>query len=389
MVDRPGLGAGLPPGSTIGILGGGQLGRMLALDARRMGYRIAVLDPSRDAPAAPVADVHVCAPFGDAAAARSLAEHADVVTFEVEHVPLDAARAAAAIRPVFPSLSVIEVCQHRVREREFLDAHGFPVAPWRVVADEGALRDAAAAVGWPCLVKIPFAGYDGRGQIRLAGPADIPRVVVLGWERAPFIVERHVPFVSEMAVIVARRRGGEIRAYPVVQTVHDEGILVEASTPAAVTPRVAERAREAAESVAAALGVVGVIAVEMFALDHDEVLINELAPRPHNSGHHTIESCPTSQFAQHIRAICDLPLGDVTPHAAACMINVLGTGEGAARLSGVEETLAIPGVAVHLYGKAEAWRRRKMGHVTALAPTADEARARARRGVQALRWVVA
>jgi 5-(carboxyamino)imidazole ribonucleotide synthase len=360
------------PGATIGILGGGQLGRMLAIDARRMGYRIAVLDPSPQAPAA-----------------RSLAEQADVVTFEVEHVPLDAAHAAAAIRPVYPSLSVIETCQHRVREREFLDAHGFPVAPWRAAADEGGLRAAADAIGWPCLVKIPFAGYDGRGQVRVTGPPDVAQVAALGWERAPFIVERLVPFVAEVSVIVARRRGGEMRTYPIVQTVHDAGILVEAGAPAALAPRVADRARSLAEAIACALGVVGVIAVEMFVLERGEVLVNELAPRPHNSGHHTIEACPTSQFAQHVRAICDLPLGEVTPHAAACTVNVLGTLAGSSRLLGVDAALAIPGVAVHVYGKAEAWPRRKMGHVTALAPTLDDARTRARRASQALHWSAA
>jgi 5-(carboxyamino)imidazole ribonucleotide synthase len=376
----------LPPGSTIGILGGGQLGRMLALDARRLGYRIAVLDPGRDAPAAAIADEHVAAPFGDAAAARSLAEHSDVVTFEVEHIPIDAARAAASVRPVFPAVSVIEVCQHRRREREFLDAHGFPAAPWRTVAHEGEVGDAADAVGWPCLVKIPFAGYDGRGQLRLAGRDDLARVAVLGWERAPFIIERHVPFLREMSAIVARRRGGEMRTYPLVQTVHDDGILVEACAPAPVAPQIAERAVALAEAIASALGIVGVLAVEMFELDRGEILINELAPRPHNSGHHTIEACPTSQFAQHVRAICDLPLGDVSPHAAACTVNVLGRERGASRLLGVENALAEPGVSVHVYGKTEAWPRRKMGHVTALAPTVQEARARAHRAASALQW---
>jgi 5-(carboxyamino)imidazole ribonucleotide synthase len=382
------LPAALPPGSTIGILGGGQLGRMLALDARRMGYRIAVLDPSHDAPASAVADLHLEAPFGDLAAARSLAEHADVVTFEVEHVPIDAARAAAAIRPVFPSVSVIEVCQHRRREREFLDAHGFPVAPWRAADNETALLGAADAVGWPCVVKIPFAGYDGRGQVRLAGPADVSRVAVLGWDRAPFIVERQVPFVHEMSVIVARRRGGELRTYPPVRTVHDDGILVEASAPAAVSAETADRAKTLAESIASVLGIVGVIAVEMFVLDRGEVLINELAPRPHNSGHHTIEACPTSQFAQHVRAICELPLGDVTAHAAACTVNILGTERGASRLMGVEQALADSAVAVHVYGKAEAWPRRKMGHVTALASTVEDAKVKAHRAASVLHWQV-
>jgi 5-(carboxyamino)imidazole ribonucleotide synthase len=374
------------PGATIGVVGGGQLGRMFALDARRMGYRVAILDPSRDAPAAPLADRHIVAPFHDGRAVADLAAAADVITFEVEHVALESAQAAASLRPVRPSVRVLAACQDRVREKAFLEAHGFPVAPWREAASPGALEDAFRALGLPCVVKIPFFGYDGRGQARVASLGDLPDAAALGFERGPLVVERFVPFVCEVAVVVARGLDGDCRAYPVVRTSHDQGILIEAEAPAPVPPRVADRARGLAISIAAALDLVGVMAVEMFVLERGEVLVNELAPRPHNSGHYTINACATSQFEQHLRAICGLPLGDVTLRGAAAMVNLLGDRRGPVRLAGVEGALTEPGVSLHLYGKAESWPRRKLGHVTALDETSGAALERARRAAARLRW---
>lgn len=374
------------PGATIGVVGGGQLGRMLALDARRMGYRLAVLDPSPDAPAAALADRHVIAPFDDAEAAADLARGADVVTFEVEHVPLDSVRAASAIRPLRPSLEVLAACQNRVREKTFLREHGFPVAPWREASSPEALEAATHELGLPCVVKIPFFGYDGRGQARVASPDDLSGAAALGFDQGPLVVERFVPFAFEVAVVTARGLGGERRTYPVVKTVHDDGILIEVSAPAPVSAAAADRAVAMAESIASALGLVGVLAVEMFVLDRGEILVNELAPRPHNSGHFTINACPTSQFEQHVRAICGLPLGDASIRAAAAMVNLLGDREGPVRLAGVEEALSDPAVSLHLYGKAESWPRRKLGHLTALGETAEDALARARGAAAALRW---
>ena len=378
--------APLLPGATIGVVGGGQLGRMLALDARRMGYRLAVLDPSPDAPAAALADRHVTASFDDAAAVADLAGGADVMTFEVEHVPLDSARAAAAIRPLRPSIEVLAACQNRVREKTFLRRHGFPVAPWREASSSEVLDAATHELGLPCVVKIPFFGYDGRGQARVASRDDLPGAAALGFDRGPLVVERFVPFAFEIAVVTVRGLGGERGTYPVAKTVHGDGILIEVSAPAPVPAAVAERAAGIAESIASALGLVGVLAVEMFVLDRGEILVNELAPRPHNSGHYTINACPTSQFEQHVRAICGLPLGDVAMRAPAAMVNLLGDRKGAVRLVGVEEALADPAVSLHLYGKAESWPRRKLGHLTALGETAEDALARARRAAAALRW---
>jgi 5-(carboxyamino)imidazole ribonucleotide synthase len=374
------------PGATIGVVGGGQLGRMLALDARRMGYRVAVLDPSPYAPAAPVSDRHVVASFHDPAAVADLASGADVVTFELEHVALESARAAAGLAPVRPSVDVLAACQNRVKEKTFLRDHGFPVAPWCEAASPGQLEDAVRALGLPCVVKIPFFGYDGRGQARVASLRDLTRAAALGFERGPLVVERFAPFVSEVAVVVARSLRGELRTYPVVRSVHDDGILVEVVAPAPLPGASTDRALGLAESIASALGLVGVLAIEMFVLAHGEVLVNELAPRPHNSGHYTINACPTSQFEQHVRAICGLPLGETAMSGAAAMVNLLGDRIGAVRLVGVEEALAEPGVSLHLYGKVESWPRRKLGHLVALGGSGDEALTRVRRASSRLRW---
>ncbi len=379
----------LGPGATLGVVGGGQLGRMLALDARRMGYRVVVLDPAADAPAAAVADDHLVATFDDLDAHTALAARADVVTFEVEHVGLDAARAVAARCPVRPDVATLAVCQHRSREKAFLTRHGFPVAPWREAASPAALEEAIGALGLPCLVKIPYAGYDGRGQVRIAQPDDLRAAGALGFARGPLVVERVVPFVAELAVLVARGADGAVVTYPVARTVHRDGILHEVSVPADVPEAVAARAQGLAESIAGALDLVGVLAVELFLLERGEVLVNELAPRPHNSGHYTIEACATSQFAQHVRAVCGLPLGAPDLLRPAAMVNLLGEHRGRVRLTGVEDALADPLVSLHLYGKAESWPRRKLGHLTALGASAAEALQRARAAAAALRWAPA
>ncbi|MDR7482839.1 MAG: 5-(carboxyamino)imidazole ribonucleotide synthase [Armatimonadota bacterium] len=375
----------LGPGATIGVIGGGQLGRMLALDARRMGYRVVVLDPAPDAPAAAVADEHVAAAFDDPGAHMTLAARADVVTFEVEHVALDAARLAAARCPVRPGLAALAVCQHRAREKAFLMQHGFPVAPWREATSPAALAEAAGALGLPCVVKTPFAGYDGRGQVRVEHPGQLHAAAV-GLDRGPLVVERVVPFAAELAALVARGLDGSVATYPVARTVHRDGILHEVSVPAELPDAVAARARSLGESIANALDLVGVLAVELFLLERGELLVNELAPRPHNSGHYTIDACVTSQFAQHVRAVCGLPLGATELLRPAAMVNLLGAHRGRVRLAGVEEALADPHVSLHVYGKAESWPGRKLGHITALGASADDARRRARAAAAALRW---
>ncbi len=381
----------LPPGSTIGIVGGGQLGRMLALPARAMGYRVAVLDPDPDCPAAAVADVIVAGTYGDAGAARRLAAISDVVTYELEHV--DAALVHAVEEagvPVRPGVRALEVTQDRLAERGFVAGLGIAAAPWRVVSDGPGLADAAAALGYPLRLKAPMGGYDGRSQVRLAGPHDLDGAFRrLGRHPgAPLLVESEVEFERELSIIVARGIEGDMVAWPLAENVHDAGILVSSAAPADVPRTVADAAVAIGRRVAAALDAVGVITAELFLLRDGSLVVNELAPRVHNSGHWTIEGARTSQFEQQVRAICGLPLGDSSAVGPTAVVNLLGSGEPReARLEGVADALADPGVHVHVYDKRRVFDRRKMGHVTVTgANTLDEALARAWTARGRLRW---
>jgi len=379
----------VPPGSTIGILGGGQLGRMTALAARHMGYRIATLDPAPDAPCAQVADHRFTAALDDAAAARRLAAVSDVVTYEFENVAEPVAAALEELAVVRPSSRVLAISQNRVREKETFAELGLPVAPFRPVASLAELEAAAAEVGYPCLLKTATGGYDGKGQRWLYGPAD----VAPAWEWASaqgpgpgssrpvgegprFIVEARVPFVRELSVIVARNPQGMTSAYPVAENIHRRQILHASIVPARVSPAVAQAAQALAVRLAQGLEAVGVLGVELFLTADDRLYVNEFAPRPHNSGHYTIEACATSQFQQHVRTVCGLPLGSTDLLRPAVMINLLGQHIPGMQAA-VAHLLAIEGLHLHVYGKAEARRDRKMGHVTILAESVEEALARA------------
>ena len=379
----------LPP-ATIGILGGGQLGRMLAMAARTLGYGIAVLDPDPECPAAGVADRVVVGRYDDAAAATALAAGSAIVTYELEHISASVVEELEAVLPVRPGGNSLRVTQDRLAERRFLENAGAAVAPWREVTTEEDIATAAATLGFPLRLKAAFGGYDGRSQIRLADAADVPRALGrLG--RPPqtrLLLERELEFAAELSVVVARGVGGETRAYPVGRNVHDAGILVESVAPAPTAARMAQRATALATTLAAALDHVGVLTVELFAMPDGSLIVNELAPRVHNSGHWTIEAAATSQFAQHVRAICGLPLGSVEMHGAAATVNLLGTGrDRPARPIGLDTALGTD-VAVHLYGKRRVFDRRKMGHVTAVSPSGDAeaALARARAAASAIAW---
>jgi len=381
----------LPP-ATLGIIGGGQLGRMLASAARAMGYRIAILDPDPDCPAAGGADELIVGGYDDVAAAVRLAEASSVVTYELEHVAASVGRAVAGLRPLRPSLRALEVSQDRLSERRFLESAGAAVAPWREVRSQAELGAAVDALGAPLRLKAAIGGYDGRGQVRIAGPADL-KPAWLALERsaaaAGLLVERELDFACELSVVVARGLDGRPVPFAVGRNRHDAGILLETvvPAPAPVTSAIAARAQALAIHLAAALGVVGTLTVEMFLLADGSLIVNELAPRVHNSGHWTIEGAATSQFEQHIRAICGLPLGDPTAHGTAAMINVLGTGERReAHLQGIELALADPAVHLHLYDKRQVFERRKMGHLTVLAQTTEDALDRAIRAANALSW---
>ncbi len=359
------------PGGTLGVLGGGQLGRMLALEARRMGYRIGVLDPTPDCPAAQVADFHYEAPFDDLEAARELASRADVVTFEIELIPSEILAQLEAQTSVRPSASVLRTIQDRLVQKEFLKRHGFPQPSFASVREPDEFRDASDLVGFPAVLKGRRGGYDGRNQVLVAGPDDLQDArQAIGCR--PAVLEAFVPFKMEISVILARGVKGETRVYPVAENVHREHILHTTMVPARVPERVRREAERIACGIAEALGHVGVMAVEMFVLDDGSVLVNEIAPRTHNSGHYTFGACVTSQFEQHLRAVCGLPLGDPSLLSPAVMVNLLGDLwlEGTPRWNAV---LSRGRARLHLYGKAEARAGRKMGHVLVLDPDPDRA----------------
>jgi len=361
----------IAPGQTIGIVGGGQLGRMLALTARRMGYRIAILDPDASCPASPVADLKVAASFEDHAALRRLAEASDVVTYEFENIPVESLRKIAALRPVFPDPSILHICQHREREREFLQTSGFPGPRFEVVASARELAAALKKFPGKTRLKSSAFGYDGKGQLALTPDSD-PETA---WNtiRVPrAVLEEHVPFVREISVLVARDASPQAVAFPPFENRHVDGILERTVFPARIPESVAHDAVALARQIAEKLRLVGLLAVELFQMADGRLLVNELAPRVHNSGHLTAEACPTSQFEQQLRAICGLPLGLVSPIGPAVMFNLLGDlwAKGEPDWSPV---FALPGASLHLYGKATARPGRKMGHLTIRSGTIEEA----------------
>ena len=380
----------LAPGATIGVLGGGQLGRMLGLAARSMGYRIVVMDPDPACPASGIADRVVVGAYDDAAAARELGALVDVATYELEHVDAGVVAALDARLPVRPGLKVLKVAQDRLAERRFLAGLGIATAPWREVTDEAGLGAAAGELGVPLRLKAPFGGYDGRSQVRIGAASEVPGALARIGRPAgtPLLLEAEVEFQAELSVVVARGLDGRTAVFPLSRNRHDAGILVESVAPARLPGTVGATARALGVRIAEALDAVGVMTAELFLLQDGTLAVNELAPRVHNSGHWTIEGARTSQFEQHVRAICGLPLGDPTAHGPAAMVNLLGSGEPReAHLAGVAEALADPMVHLHVYAKRTVFERRKMGHLTvAGAATADEALRRARAALATLRW---
>lgn len=364
----------IPPGSTIGVLGSGQLGRMFAIAARRMGYRVHTLSPDYDTPTGQVADREVQAAYDDLDAVRDFARGVDVVTFEFENVSAAATEAAAEHAPVRPAGSVLHATQHRLREKGFLAGAGFPVTPFAAVRSLGDLRAALAALGTPAVLKTAGWGYDGKGQVRIAAPGEAEAAwSALGGEEA--ILEAFVDFDREVSVVAARGLDGSFAHFGVIENRHHRHVLDISTAPAAVPPGVEREAVAVARGILEGLGVVGVLAVEMFLTRDGRLLVNELAPRPHNSGHLTFDACVTSQFEQQLRAICGLPLGSPELLRPAAMANLLGD-LWAAGEPDWEAACRHPDVKLHLYGKAAARPGRKMGHLTALAGTVEEARER-------------
>jgi 5-(carboxyamino)imidazole ribonucleotide synthase len=366
------------PGSAVGVLGSGQLGRMFAIAARQMGYRVHTFSPDTDTPTGQVADVEVTAPYDDLDKVRQFAAGVKVVTFEFENVPAPTAAAAAERAPVRPAGEVLHTTQQRLREKTFLARHGFPVTGFRAVRTPDELRAAAKNLGLPAVLKTASFGYDGKGQSKLASAADVDAAAdTLGGRE--YVYEAFVDFEREVSVVAARAADGTHADWGVIDNTHRNHILDLSVAPADVPPALAREAAEIASGILRQLGVVGVLCVEFFLTKAGKLLVNELAPRPHNSGHLTIDASVTSQFEQQLRAVCDLPLGSTRIRQPAAMANLLGDvwerGE-----PNWPAALALPGVKLHLYGKSEPRPGRKMGHLTAVAETTAEAAKLALRG---------
>jgi 5-(carboxyamino)imidazole ribonucleotide synthase len=386
-VERPPI----TPPATIGLLGGGQLGRMLGLAARAMGYRVVVLDPDPDCPAGAIADRLIVAGYDDVGAAIRLASLSDVVTYELEHVAADVVDAVDVTRPVRPGRVPLQVTQDRLEERRFLATAGVEMAPWRQVASTADLRAAASDLGLPLRLKAVRGGYDGRSQVRVADDADIDSAIArLGRPAGEaMLAEAELAFQAEVSVVVARSVVGRIAVYPMSCNRHDAGILVESVAPAAIDPGVATRGRQIGERLAVLLGITGTLTVELFLMPDGRLVVNELAPRVHNSGHWTIEGAATSQFEQHIRAICGMDLGATDALATTAVVNLLGSGpKRPARLEpiGLARAMADPAVHLHVYDKRRVFERRKMGHVTAIGPSSEVALERARQAAALMSW---
>jgi 5-(carboxyamino)imidazole ribonucleotide synthase len=359
------------PGAVIGVLGGGQLGRMFAIAARRMGYRVHTLSPDGDTPTGQVADVEIVAPYEDLDAVRKFSAGVSVVTFEFENVPSATAEAAGSHAPVRPSGAILHTTQHRLREKAFLSGAGFPLAPFMPVRSSADLREGLERLGRPAVLKTADFGYDGKGQA-LIGVGDDAEAAWRSIGGGEAVLEAFVDFECELSVVAVRGGGGSFAHYGAIENAHCNRILDVSVSPARLPPAVAAEAVRIAKGVLDELSVVGVLCVEFFLTRPGKLLINELAPRPHNSGHLTFDACVTSQFEQQLRAVCGLPLGSAELLRPAAMANLLGDlwKRGEPDWAAV---CGFPAAKLHLYGKLAPRPGRKMGHITALAATAGEA----------------
>ncbi len=373
----------IQPGALIGVLGGGQLGAMFTAAAKRLGYRVAVWDPDPDAPALRLADLPLAAPFTDKASLEKFSTSIKAATYEWENIPAATVQTLEQVVPVRPAPRILLIIQNRLAQKTFLASQKIPVAPFQGVASPDQLS-VPDAIGFPALCKTATLGYDGKGQWRLSGPDDVRRLrdELQGQSQAPtlrqaqgrWIVEQFLPFEKELSVLVVRGADGDRRLYPVVENVHEAGILRATRVPAAIDPEIARQAAELAGSVIDALDGIGVFCVELFLMKGGRLFVNEVAPRPHNSGHYTLDACAVSQFEQQVRAVCGLPLGEVKLTSPAAMVNLIGENFTKATTDERTQTfLRQSGAKVHVYGKKSVRPGRKMGHVTFLAASADEA----------------
>ena len=365
----------LNPGSTIGIIGGGQLGRMLAIAARQMDYKTVVLDPDSNCPAGQVADRAIRSDYSDLKASSELAALADVVTYEFENVDADSVSSAEKHKPVRPSSSVLRTTQNRLHEKKALLQAGIPVANFRKVDSLRDLEDAASVLGYPMVLKTATEGYDGKGQSIIDGERDLAiSYDQLSARNVDLIVEQFVSFKAEVSTICARTIDGMTATFDPAENIHRNHILDTSIVPARIDESVTDKARIIATDIAEKLDVIGLIAVEMFVTQENDILVNELAPRPHNSGHYTMDGCDTSQFEQLVRILAGMPITLPKLHSPTVMVNLLGEiWEDTDRNPDWQRALELPGVSLHLYGKSAARVGRKMGHINVVAETVEEA----------------
>ena len=360
----------IAPGATIGVLGGGQLGRMFGIAARRLGYRVHTYEASPDSPAGQISDREFTGSYTDEVAIAEFVNSVDVITFEFENIPAAVIDRIATKKPIRPRSQVLHICQNREREKNFLKEKGYPLAAFRVISNRGELKVALEEIGCPAVLKTADFGYDGKGQRKVDTPADADFTSFLGGKA---VLEQWIDFQSEISVIAARGMDGSLGTFPVAENFHSKHILAYSIIPARVPYEVQREASEIARSIATDLEVVGLIAVEFFLTRDGKLLVNELAPRPHNSGHYTFDACVTSQFEQQLRAVCGQPFGSPELLVPTVMVNLLGDLWRDGKPPDWSAVLAQPRAKLHLYGKLEGRAGRKMGHYCVLGPTLPEA----------------
>lgn len=359
------------PGSTLGMLGGGQLGRMFTIAARTMGYEVVVLDPDKDSPAGKLATTHICADYSDQAALDKIAKSCAAVTTEFENIPVSTLEALAKTCPVRPGAQAVTIAQDRIHEKNFLKNNAFPMAPFAVVHSLKELQQGIKKIGTPAILKVARFGYDGKGQFSINAVSDANKA----WGKLQgetCVLEQRLPLDLEVSVVLARGLKGEISTYPVSENIHEDGILRVTVVPARIDNKLENKVTDMAKQIAIALDYVGIMAVEFF-ISNGKLLVNEIAPRPHNSGHYTLDACVTDQFEQQVRAVCGLPLGDSTLLSPVVMINMLGDIWHNGRVPEWQKLLNHPNVKLHLYGKKEARPGRKMGHFNVLSADINDA----------------
>ncbi|HHW66309.1 MAG TPA: 5-(carboxyamino)imidazole ribonucleotide synthase [Epulopiscium sp.] len=365
----------------IGIIGGGQLGKMMILEAKKMGFYVIILDPTFNCPAHSIADEHIVANFNDTIAIRKLADRADIITYEFEHIDAEVLKVLEEEgHKIYPTPRSLEIIQNKYEQKMLLKKKRIPVPEFMYIADEEDMMEAGEQFGYPFILKSCRGGYDGKGNVVVHSPQEIKSAFEsLGGYEQELMAEEFIPFTKEISVLACRGIDGDIAVYPVGENEHEDNILIQTKVPAQITKTLTTKAMSLANRVMKVFEGVGMFCVEMFVTEDKRILINEVAPRPHNSGHYSIEGCVTSQFEQHIRAITGLPLGDTTLILPTVMRNILGDmeGNGEAFVYGAEEALKVPGVKIHIYGKENTSPKRKMGHLTVTAQTLEEAAERA------------